>query len=92
MTIDRSFRCSESTSLQKLKKEANPTTTSVDPSNGIAAIHDESVSIYRQAAVFLIIEVVLIFAPLIILGAAINWPASLDEPANVNLPLRDSRS
>lgn len=29
----------------------------------------------------------LIFAPLIILGAAINWPASLDEPASVNLPL-----
>jgi len=30
---------------------------------------------------------VLIFAPLLILGAAINWPASLDEPAGVNLPL-----
>jgi hypothetical protein len=27
------------------------------------------------------------FPPLIILGAAINWPASLDEPAAVNLPL-----
>ncbi len=45
------------------------------------------VSIYRQAAIFLLIEVILIFAPLIILGAAINWPASLDEPASVNLPL-----
>ncbi|CAB1074750.1 hypothetical protein JY97_16595 [Alkalispirochaeta odontotermitis] len=45
------------------------------------------VAICRQAAIFLIIEVVLIFAPLIILGAAINWPASLDQPADVNLPL-----
>lgn len=42
----------------------------------------------RQAAiVLLIVEVFLIFPPLIILGAAINWPASLDEPASVNLPL-----
>lgn len=41
----------------------------------------------RIAAIFLIIEFLLIFVPLIILGAAINWPASLDEPAGVNLPL-----
>lgn len=39
------------------------------------------------AFVLLLIEFLLIFAPLIILGGAINWPASLDEPANVNLPL-----
>ncbi len=45
------------------------------------------ISIQRQAAIFLIIEFLLIFAPLIILGTAINWPASLDEPAGVNLPL-----
>ena len=45
------------------------------------------ISIQRLAAIFLIIEFLLIFAPLIILGAAINWPASLDEPASVNLPL-----
>jgi hypothetical protein len=45
------------------------------------------IAIRRQAAIFLIIEFLLIFAPLIILGAAINWPASLDEPASVNLPL-----
>jgi len=32
------------------------------------------ISIPRQAAIFLIIEFLLIFAPLIILGAAINWP------------------
>jgi hypothetical protein len=47
----------------------------------------EPIAIRRQAAIFLIIEFVLIFAPLIILGASINWPASLDEPASVNLPL-----
>lgn len=35
----------------------------------------------------LVLEFFLIFPPLIILGAAINWPASLDEPASVNLPL-----
>jgi len=45
------------------------------------------IAIRRQAAIFLIIEFLLIFAPLIILGTAINWPASLDEPARVNLPL-----
>ena len=47
----------------------------------------DPITIRRQAAIFLIIEFLLIFAPLIILGAAINWPASLDEPASVNLPL-----
>ncbi len=40
-----------------------------------------------SAFVLLISEFLLIFAPLAILGAAINWPASLDEPASVNLPL-----
>lgn len=47
----------------------------------------DPIAVRRQAAIFLIIEFLLIFAPLIILGAAINWPASLDEPASVNLPL-----
>jgi hypothetical protein len=40
-----------------------------------------------SAVVLLLVEFLLIFAPLTILGAAINWPASLDEPASVNLPL-----
>lgn len=40
-----------------------------------------------SAFVLLLIEFSLIFAVLAILGAAINWPASLDEPASVNLPL-----
>ncbi|MEM6528956.1 MAG: DUF4386 family protein [Chloroflexota bacterium] len=40
-----------------------------------------------SAAVLLIIEFFLIFVPMVILGQAINWPASLDEPASVNLPL-----
>lgn len=37
--------------------------------------------------ILLVIEFLLIFVPLTILGAAINWPASLGEPASVNLPL-----
>ena len=61
------------------------------PSTHSASVHNhkqtDPIAIRRQAAVFLIIEFLLIFAPLIILGAAINWPASLDEPASVNLPL-----
>ena len=47
----------------------------------------DPVAIRRQAAIFLIIESLLIFAPLVILGVSINWPGSLDEPASVNLPL-----
>ena len=40
-----------------------------------------------STAALLIIEGLLMFVPVIVLGAAINWPASLDEPASVNLPL-----
>ena len=39
------------------------------------------------AAVLLIIQFLLMFVPVIVLGGAINWPASLDQPASVNLPL-----
>lgn len=62
------------------------TTSTHSASVNIPAQVDPS-AVRRQAAIFLIIEFLLIFAPLIILGAAINWPASLDEPASVNLPL-----
>lgn len=41
----------------------------------------------RWAGSLLLIEGLLLFGPVIILGGAINWPASLDEPANVILPL-----
>lgn len=44
-------------------------------------------ALYRWTAALLIIEGLLIFVPMVILGGAINWPASLDEPASVNLPL-----
>lgn len=43
-------------------------------------------TISQQTAVLLILQALLIFAPLIILGGAIDWPASLDEPAEVMLP------
>jgi hypothetical protein len=35
----------------------------------------------------LVLEPLLMFAAFFILNGAINWPASLDEPAGVNLPL-----
>ena len=59
------------------------------PTSAFVNITDQidPISVRHQAAIFLIIEFLLIFAPLIILGAAINWPGSLDEPASVNLPL-----
>ncbi|MEM7029572.1 MAG: DUF4386 domain-containing protein [Chloroflexota bacterium] len=46
-----------------------------------------STTFRNSAAILLVVEGLLIFFPLTILGAAINWPASLDEPASVNLPL-----
>lgn len=42
-------------------------------------------SLNRTTAIVLIIEGLLIFVPTIILGAAINWPDSLNEPASVVL-------
>jgi hypothetical protein len=44
-------------------------------------------ALYRTAGLVLIIESLLLFLPVFILGAAINWPASLSEPASVMLPL-----
>jgi hypothetical protein len=39
----------------------------------------------RTTAAILILEGLLMFVPLLVLGAAINWPASLDEPADIVL-------
>jgi hypothetical protein len=44
-------------------------------------------ALYRTAGLVLIVESLLLFVPVFILGAAINWPASLSEPASVMLPL-----
>lgn len=41
----------------------------------------------RTTAGILILEGLLLLLPVIILGGAINWPVSLDEPASVMLPL-----
>ncbi|SKB61792.1 protein of unknown function [Acetoanaerobium noterae] len=41
----------------------------------------------KRLGLFLLIEGLLIFVPMIILGQAINWPDILGEPANVVLPL-----
>lgn len=62
-------------------------TASTYPISGNSGTTNESRGLRRAAIVLLIIEFFLMFPPLIILGAAINWPTSLDEPASVNLPL-----
>lgn len=48
---------------------------------------DGSSSLKKATIALLVIESLLIFVPLVILRSAINWPASLDEPASANLPL-----
>ncbi|MCU0491392.1 MAG: DUF4386 domain-containing protein [Chloroflexaceae bacterium] len=47
----------------------------------------ETRTLARWAAVLLVVEALLFFVPLAVLGAAINWPASLDAPASELLPL-----
>jgi Domain of unknown function (DUF4386) len=44
-------------------------------------------SLFRTAGWVLILESLLMFVPIAILGHAINWPQSLSEPAAVVLPL-----
>lgn len=41
----------------------------------------------RITGSLLVVESLLLFIPVIILGSAINWPASLSEPPSVMLPL-----
>jgi hypothetical protein len=41
----------------------------------------------RWAGAFSIVFGLLMFVPLAVLGAAINWPASLDQPGSVLMPL-----
>ena len=47
----------------------------------------EDGAIAAVTAMVLVLEVFLQATALVVLGAAIDWPASLDEPASVNLPL-----
>lgn len=51
------------------------------------ARRDERRGLYRLTALLLVLAFILQTLSLIVLGAAIGWPASLDEPASVNLPL-----
>ena len=44
-------------------------------------------SLHRVTGIFLIIQMLLMFVPIAILGSAINWPASLSQPAANILPL-----
>jgi hypothetical protein len=41
----------------------------------------------RTRGMITIVESLLIFVPLLVLGAAIGWPGSLGDPAGVALPL-----
>ncbi len=43
--------------------------------------------LYRATVSLLLLQPVLMFIAFFVLSSAINWPASLDEPASVNLPL-----
>ncbi len=45
------------------------------------------IGLYGWAALLLILEPILMYAAFFILSSSIDWPASLDEPASVNLPL-----
>lgn len=42
---------------------------------------------YRATAALLLVESLLIFVPVVVLGRAVNWPAGLDDPAATTLPL-----
>lgn len=46
-----------------------------------------SQALTRATGALLVFEALLLFVPVIILGGAIGWPASLDEPPAVILPL-----
>lgn len=43
-------------------------------------------SLLRFTGITLILQGLLIFVPLVVLGAAINWPDSLRDPASIALP------
>jgi hypothetical protein len=45
-----------------------------------------STSTNRTAGILLILQFALIFVPIFVLGNAINWPASLDEPTSTLYP------
>lgn len=49
-------------------------------------------TLYLSTGILLLIEAFLIFVPMIILGAAIDWPNNIDLPASVNLALMNSES
>lgn len=46
-----------------------------------------TMSVYRMTGALLLAQFILMYVTVGILGSAINWPASLDEPASVMLPL-----
>jgi len=47
---------------------------------------DSSATVFKWTGFASIVQGLLIFIPTFVLGAAINWPDSLDDPASVALP------
>lgn len=53
---------------------------------GTKGKNEDGLGIRRLAGIVSIIQGLLIFVPTIVLGQAINWPDSLDDPASIALP------
>jgi len=53
---------------------------------GTKGKHEDGLGTRRLAGLVSIIQGLLIFVPTIVLGQAINWPDSLDDPASIALP------
>jgi hypothetical protein len=61
--------------------------TTMTAKNRIDEHTGEGRALLRWTILFLVLEPILMYAAFFVLSSSINWPASLDEPASVNLPL-----
>lgn len=66
----------------------SPTTRTITNTANVSS----HTAIYRIAGVLLLAQFAIFLIPVIVLGNAINWPASLGEPASVVLPLITEQS
>jgi hypothetical protein len=61
--------------------------TTMTAKNRIDKHTGEGRALLRWTTLLLVLEPILMYAAFFVLSSSINWPASLDEPASVNLPL-----
>ena len=61
--------------------------TTMTAKNRIDEHTGEGRALLRWTILLLVLEPILMYAAFFVLSSSINWPASLDEPASVNLPL-----